>query len=543
MISVTKQTKYVAGKAMNSIKGCSEYATLNPFDIPFGQLIYNKNMEYVNQNGRVYLKTRRGSKLIKDISYKTLGGATFLENIVYLEDTGSLKAYNLDTGVTVTIQENIEKEFNNFRYIGLDSVSAIYGCNSVDGIYKVTDALAFNLITDAPKAVDIAFSEISGRMFWVNGKKVGWSEIQQVNTENLDNLETFNVDTNFAIPSPDKGSGFCSVRSDGNAMYFFKDTGIVCLPNAQESVADYYFPKLKASVGTISGNTVRFVKYGNATGFIYLATDKTLRFISPRIEQNAGVLPSIFDDNAYVISKNFQGILNRITRLDKCSAEFFDNKYILTIPSATSSEVNITIVVDCEKLINGSDGEYAQPYWYQSSNLNYLHYIIKPGENELYGLHLKGYISKLFDDDTFSDEYPGGENIIDWKIVTGWYNYGDGKQIELIKAYLKWGTDTNSSITLWANAFCLGELLPQYDSGTEIDVFPNYGSGGYESVGITNDVIASSENNEMTTAISIRAKGSYFSFGIADNTLNQSTIIYGIDPVFKVSRVSPIIKR
>jgi hypothetical protein len=164
----------------------------------------------------------------------------------------------------------------------------------------------------------------------------------------------------------------------------------------------------------------------------------------------------------------------------------------------------------------------------------------------LYGFNLSGYINELFNDDTFVDEIPsriGSDNIIDWKIVTGWHKYSDSGEVELIKTYLKWGTDINDAIDFFANSFAIGGLVPQYDDGESIQVYPNEGSGGYESTGITNEIIASSENNEMTTAISYRAKGNYFNFSFSSNIENQRAIIYGLEPIFKTSRVSSIIKR
>ena len=538
------RTSPIAGRSIDSINGCVKYDAINPFDVPFGQLVYNKNMEYKFQNNRVYLETRAGSSVLFDNKYKCLGITSYVNGsdntIVYVDSRGYLNY--LASNNTEALIKELAKENHKFVMFGTETLSGLYGCNKIDGVYKVSSGLTYSAIANSPKLVDMVFSSISGRLLGVKDHTIFWTEVQQLDAETLDNIETWNIVNNNARPTPDGGKGFCAVREDGQVIYFFKDTKILALTNSEEDVSQWRFPALKA-IGVGSGETVRYVKYGNVNGFIYLASDKTLRFLAPQIERNAGTLPTLYDDISHIISLNFQTYLDGINDLTKCNAYFYDNKYFLNI-TENSADIVKTIVIDCEKLLPAQANQYAQPFWYETVNLDTNNYVVV--DNKLYGTHIKGYILEMFNKDKYIDEVPariGTDLTIDWSIVFGWMQLYTSS-VEILKLYLKWATDYNGPIKFYSNSFFIGNALPQFDNYTNaISVYPNTGSGGYEGQVIADIGLSSTLRNEMTTPITPKAKGDYFVFGLFNNTPTQRVIIYGFSPILKSIKTNAISRR
>jgi hypothetical protein len=539
----TSKRNIIMGKSLDSINGCVKYDTINPFDVPFGQLVYNKNMEYKFQNNRVYLETRVGSNVIYDNKYKCLGLSYYSNNgdnhIVYVDYRGYLNYFN---GTNEVLIQELAKEKHKFVMFGTETLSALYGCNATNGVYKVNSDFSYSAIANSPPLTDMVICTINGRNMGVYKHTLYWTEVQQLDADALTNLETWNIDTNNARPTPDGGNGYCAIRDDGQVIYLFKDTLILALPNPEEDVTNWKFPALKA-VGVGSGDTVRYVKYGNINGFIYLASDKTLRFLAPKIDRNAGTLPTLYDDIAHIISLNFQTYLDGINDLTKCNATFYNNKYILNFTN-NSADINKTLVIDCEKLLPAQNNQYSQPFWYETSNLDANNYTVM--DNKLYGTNINGYIMELFNKDKNTDEIPariGTAKTIDWSIIFGWMKFTENS-VEIMKLYLKWATDYNGPINFFSNSFFIGNSLPQFDNKSNvISIYPNTGSGGYEGQLLSDIGEASTLRNEMTTAINPKIRGDYFIFGIYNNVSTQKVIIYGFSPILKQIKTNPISRR
>lgn len=565
-----KYSQVKPGVAINTFQGQVHPDAANYLNTKFGQLIYNKNMEYRWSQDNVYLQTKRGSNLIGDIvDTNVLGasiyyavnldtafpaGSAYYSGPVYVFNTvkGALKAFfpisvfGSPPGVATAKASGLSTTQNTYyAMFGQGALSTIYGCNSQDGIFKIEpwvtggglNAIRYASVNSMP-ATDIAYSNISGRMFVIYGHKVSYSNVQ-TSSSSLSNLETYGVSSN-AIVSPDSGTGFKRIIDDGQVTFLFKDTGVWYLPNASEDPTDWRFPKASEMPGTLSPKTVALAKYGSQQGIIYLAADKTLRFLTYQFENNAGVLPTLLDRKSHVISELFQPLLSRISNdyLDKCVAQYFDGQYILNYPSEGSNVLNATIGIDCEKLLPKSGGQtVSQPFWWRSENMNYTQMVVRSTDAALIGFNKDGYISKLFVEDYYQEDVPTridatGSLAINWQWFTGWYRYFQ-TQAEMVELIVNWKSENTYPIKFYFNSFTSGEgAIPDFDASNYVLLTPTTSGRAYYDISFW-DIDYYSNSGQSSQNTGEGGFGEYFLFGAANTEKNSPATFYTLQPYFK----------
>ena len=382
----------------------------NAYDMPPGQILYASNIEFLKRGTKHSARTRRANICTKDITNRIRGAGNHLngsnQSFVYVDWTGTLIRYNDTADAFTDLKLNMSRSYHEFYMYNLLASPVLYGCNVSDGIYKINDSYIYSSVF-ATGVVDICVSYVSGRMIAPdNGHKVYYSAVQARDADNTVNLETF---VDWLNISPDQGSGFECCRDTGKITLLWKDVGIWALTNASSAVADWYIPQCAADQGTKSPRTVRLSPYKNVTGYVYLATNKELKFFYPTITYNAGSVPTVENDDCIVISENFQDILKDIPdgKLDLCNAEVFGSYYILNIVSISGSEIDTTIILDMKKTDSAG-----QPLWAYATNFNFTHYILR-NKKDLYGFNVSGYLSRLFQNDLYTDKVPSRISLYD----------------------------------------------------------------------------------------------------------------------------------
>lgn len=527
----------------------------NILKMPFGQLIYNQNMEYIYSQDVAYLRTKRGSTLIKDITNRAYGAGVFTYNFTdsyfcWVDSLGTLWS-STTTGTSLTSLKTALKTGvqNHMVPFGASTASCLYIANNTDGLFKVSGSTPAYSLVDATVKLDcMAYSTSSGRMVGAYENGVWSSDIQTAETD-LTNLENW---TKQAIVSPGNGTGFKACAEVNEVMCLFKNTGVWGLINANESTANWSFPKLTQS-GTKSPKTVQVVQYGNQTreGIIYLATNKTLRYLDVFIERNSGTLPNISIRNSYDIGKNFQNQLDLIPdgMLSECSGVYLNGIYKLNFATDIASQIDITINIDTFKMLPLVKGEIIpQPYWYYTKNCNFTDYAISP-DSILYGFSIDGYISQLFVNDKYHEEAPTRVSFdestsddgttrsvaIEWVFYTGWWKYND-QELRLKGSFINWNIDGSWSVTLKANGFSKGQTIPDFTQGVSTTIkTPTVGLSYYDISAYDVATFAGSTQGNSTRR-SLNIKGHYFLFGMSHTTLDQWASIYSIEPIFELNR-------
>ena len=406
--------KIIEGKSINTFLGHSQAEGSNLLNYKFGELIHNKNMEWGYSSSSKFLRTKRGSTFYKDVILKALGAGVYYQSsvsyIVWVDNEGKLK-YIDDNGdiQIITTGLNTAKRYE-FWFYGLGSNETLYGCQENVGFFKVTmsgGALIYTLIFSTVKFSSMSFSDISGRMIGVVGHRAYYGDVQLQDAVDTTNLENFTT-AKWVNVRPDQGDGIQRVVQNGQITFYFKDTGIWALVNAEEDIANWSQPQCSADVGTKSPDTVHYVKYGTTEAFVYLGTDKTLRLFTATIERNSGTTPTLKGGGSVVISNPFQKLLDDIPdgQVSKCNGYFFGNYYILNIISSGASEIDTTIVIDMDKLSSREEEDSTnQPYWFYTDNMEFTHYL-KLGNQKVYGFHKQGYISELLVSAKYYEEVP-----------------------------------------------------------------------------------------------------------------------------------------
>lgn len=538
------------GKSIKSFMGCVSVDTANFLNLPFGQLTVNYDMEYFFSGNSVYLKTRRGTRLIYDTVNRSNGAGNYIYDsinqfLIWSNSSGQLFALNDLISTNTLLTTLTENQQNVFQMYGQESIASLYGCNEVDGIYKVSGITpTYSSISLLPTTW-ICFSNISGRMIGVYKHLVRWTEVQGSKVD-LTNLETWS-DDNSQVVSPDSGTGFKCCVDDGEMTYLFKDTGIWALPNASGNPRDdWFFPKLKSTTGTKSPKTVHLVKYGNQMGVCFLGADKTLRFLRATVQRNAGTLPSIVGGDSVIISRNFQNILNKIPSgsLNKCVGNYTNGKYILCVVDENGVELSRTLTIDMEKLIPRNPGDdIDQPFFFETSNLVLSDIVTRDSTGVAYGFHINGYVVSLFQDNIFTDSVPSridstGTITIPWQWNLSYQRFLD-REAELIQLAFSWRSEGLWPIKLMASSFTLGRGdIPNVNLGTEVTYYPPKGKS-YFDVSLF-DVDVFSESGQLTQTTPINVFGDYFSFGAKHASKEGFATFYGLDTFFKILRNSPV---
>lgn len=545
----TRKARIYKGAEIKNFFGQNRTESANLLDFPLGQFIYNMNLEYLYSSSNVFVRTRRGSSLIFDIVNMPKGAGNYIYNLtdqyyVWVDSLGDLKSYKTAELELKTKLAGSEQHY--FVPYGLGTLSALYGLSVTDGIYKISGSTpAYSEITSPTGMVHFGFSPLAGRMFGVKDHTVYWTKVQ-VSSATLNNLEDWDIGTNDSIVSPDSGKGFKAYITDGQIEYFFKDSGVWALPNSNEATANWEFPKLSADTGTLSPKTVKYGRYGQAPGIIHLGTDKTLRFLNASIIRNSGTLPTIDGGDSKIISKTFQDILNEIpdAYMYLCTADYKDKYYILNIPGPNQTEITRTLIIDTEKLIPSKGSDILQPYWFEATNMEYTEFIKREASNKWYGVHKNGYISQIFVNDVYVDNVPtrvdsSGSLAIKYYGYLGWAK-ASSYEVQFMGSYLYWASQGDWAINFFANSFVEGKAVPQYDDGNSVELRPNQAGGSYFDVSQFDVARFSSSTGQLSQRVNKNLRGNYFIYGFYGETKNQWATVYGIAPLYKQLRTSPV---
>lgn len=544
------EQKTVKGIAIPNFMGMRQGA--NRLNLELGQFIELENMEYVASGNLVYLRTKRGSTLVKNIDEQSNGADNYVYNLstsflVWVDPAGNLKYLNEGTGVVSTLTSALTANSQNeFVMFGAQTASSLYGANNTNGVYKISGSTpAYSAIGSSPNLDTMWYSTVSGRMMGALKHTLYYTNVQVAET-NLTNLETWNTGSNTAVFSPDSGAGCVKGIEFGQAQYLFKDTGIWVLPNANEASSNWVFPKTKASVGTRSPETVKLAKYGNQAGIIYLATDKTLRVFFGSLERNAGNIPTVFNDESYVISEPFQNILDQIpdAQLDKCRAKFWNNYYILNVVGQNQTSITQTIVVDTSKLLPQQQNEdIQQPYFFTATNMEYTDMVVRDTDNTIYGFHKDGFIAEIFKNDIYTEGFPSEAKTIEYKGYLGWNKVSD-QEVSLQYLYVNWNdiSNTTAKLTITANGFTLGNDPPEIDSGDTEIIQSNTPCALFDS-SVFDVSFFCAEDGLLSQNVGVEARGNFFSFGFRNTNSNQPVEIYGFEPMFEFDSSDVVGKR
>lgn len=477
----SQSSDVIPGNAIKSFLGTLWYEGHNILNLQPGELLYNKNMEYRFSGTDKYMNTRRGSTLIADTTNYSVGANNFIQGankyFVYVDSIGTLNAIGSDKTITQIATSIDISNWNDSFYYGLSGNETTYFCNPVDGIYKVTNTGSFSKATVLARPIEsMCYSNISGRMIASEGHRANYSNVQNQTAIDTSNLEKFD-DQDWILINPTEGEKIYKTIDNGEITFFMKDTGIWALINANEDPKNWIVPKCNADIGTKSPQTVKYSRYGQQEGFIYLGADRTLRYMSARVVRNSGVSPTLEGGDSRVISKPFQKLLNDIPdeALIRCTATYFQRYYILCVPSAGNAALNMVIVVDTDKLMQSGESDIPQPYWFLSDkNLAKTDFVIQG--NELYGFSPDGYLSKMFVEDIYYDEMPDRMYVYDGTTLPE-YMSSDYLSITEINNYYKVGTTitqgtSSAKIVDYMQGFILtNQAIGQFTNG---DIYGPY---------------------------------------------------------------------
>ena len=327
---------------------------------------------------------------------------------VWINSDGTLQYWDGTSSTNTNIQIGLSATYeSSFLAYNLPAGAVLYGANATNGIYKIDTSFSYSSVSAEP-AQCLCYSGRSGRMFFANGQKIYFSAIQDQTATTTTNLESYNTTDDWILPSADDGTTVTEITDDGRVLWIWKDSGIWGILNVYEAPEDWYVPKAFSDVGTISKKTIQYVKYNNVPGYIFLATDKTLRFFAGQIDGNSGTVPVLKDTGSIVISNAFASIIKDIpdAYLSQCSGGYVDSKYILNFVSPAGSELDTAIILDLEKLDqNGS------PFWCYATDIHNTHYIINKNKS-VFGVHRDGWISSMLSNDVYQHERPERSNQI-----------------------------------------------------------------------------------------------------------------------------------
>ena len=546
----------LVGPNINNFLGCDRVA--NKTAQPIGQLVINKNMEYW-QSGTTYLKTKRGSTLILDITNYPYGAALYTYNLltekfIWIDGT-AIKYCDTDGTNSGSIAAGLTTDKETyFVMYGQDTNAAMWLVNGVEAVKSLKGTTpTFAAVASSPILSDITFSTVGKRLIGIFGHYIYFTD-QQV-AAGVANLETWNTTVNFAIVSPDNGSGFLRCIDMGiSGIYFLKDTGIWLHPNVSAATSEWKFPQV-SNVGTRSPRTVCQGRYGESDGIFYLDSNRKVRFFSPVLVDNAGELPALEDKYSKWISEPFQDYLNNIPigLLSKCTAYYWDGKYILNIVEAGGTDITKTIVIDCEKLLKPSgQAKIAQPFWFESVNMNYRVMVERYSNSALYGFSKDGFIAQLFVGTKIVEEIPTRITVtesytdvlttrsvaIEYKAYLAWIDfsgkYGGNRKLELNNGYLSFKSDGSWGFNFEVNSSLRGEAMSDYEDGITAAITPSGTIGAIFDVSFFDSSYFAGEDIVTSQNVSSRKKGHYFCFGIYSTTINQPISLYGIQPLFKV---------
>jgi hypothetical protein len=539
----------VNGQEINSFGQQYAIDDVNPLGQSLGSLVYAQNVEWLRTtSGTFPLQTMRGSELLCDTDCPVLGASFFsvsgVEYPVWLDNLGNL---TYRTGVVNTLIEaglttTKETEFVPYN----DAQPVLFGCNETDGLFKVDQTFGYFNIDSNPTSC-ICYSGTSKRIFRSFGNVVEWSD-QQTSAGTSD-LETFGASSS-TIPGINDGTTVTKITDDGKIVWFWMDTGIWGILNPSDDATDWYIPKANSDVGTISKKTIQYAKYQNVPGYIFLATDKTLRFFSPQLESNTGTVPIVKDLGSITISNAFSSILKRIpdAYLDLCVGQYVDSKYYLNFVSETGTTLDTCIVLDMEKIDpNGS------PFWSYVTDMDNSHYIQSANKN-IYSVHKDGWISRILVDGVYTHQRPERSDVaysddlvadgirtigIPWRFYLYFYRYSE-TLANLFDTIVHWKSGGFWSINMMVSAVIEGGTITDPKDGADLtkEISPlNTGNSFYDISHFDVDTYSGgssfSYQNTDTKLI-----GNFFSYGFENLNRGEWATIYSIQPKLQLMKSS-----
>ena len=293
------QSNVQVGAKVGNFEGQIWYDGANILGLNPNQFMYLKNMEYGTSGSGRYVQTREGNKLLFDlgVGYRSFGGSLLNDTnntyFVFADNSGNMVSIDIDTFAQQTLANSVfVGSYNDSFAYALTGLNTVYFANEKDGISKVVNK-TYSSVFNIPMT-SICFSNMGGRMLAATGHTVWYSNVQNQTALDTSNLETFytpqGVAQNFIV-NPSEGQKISKIRDNGEATFFFKDTGIWALINANDDPANWIIPKCNADTGTLSPETVAYGNYGSQQGFFYLGADKTLRLFNGHVVRNAGTSP------------------------------------------------------------------------------------------------------------------------------------------------------------------------------------------------------------------------------------------------------------
>lgn len=542
--------KTVNGPKIESFGQQFNIDDVNPLGQSKGSLIYAQNVEWLRTTSGTYpLQTMRGSNLLCDTDYPVLGASLFnvtdVDYPVWQDTLGNLK-YRVG-GVNTLIQGSLSlvKETSFVSYNEYSS-PVLFGANEGDGLYKVDNSFTYTNIDSDPVS-GICYSGTSKRLFKFYKNVVEYSDQQTISGTTA--LETFGASSNFT-PGINDATLVTEITDDGKIIWIWMDTGIWGILNPEDATTDWYIPKANSDVGTISKKTIQYVKYNNVPGYLFLATDKTLRFFTPQLESNTGTVPIIKDTGAITISNAFASVLKAIpdAYLYMCVGRYVDSKYILNFVSETGTELDTCIMLDLEKL-----DPLGSPFWTYVTDQNNSHYI-QDVNKDVYAVNADGWISKILVNGTYQHQRPERSDVaysddlvadgirsiaIPWRFYL-YYLRASETLSQIFDVVVFWKSGGYWSIDMMTTAVIEGDTVSDPKDGADIEttLSPlNTGNSFYDVSHFDIDTYSGSSSFSYQNS-GIQIQGNYYSFGFENLNRGEWAAIYSIDTKMQLIRSS-----
>jgi hypothetical protein len=549
-----RSRKIWSGKTVNSFLNHYMPDDTNILGMPLGSMIYVKNMEYLRTGNSNQLRTRRGSSLIKDIIKEPVGAGNFVngssEYPVWVDIDGNLKYFNSNTDAITTITTGLNTGNHQMQSFNAPSGAVLYGCNGDSNLYKIDASFSHSVVLNTPIEA-WAFSNISGRGVGVIGHVVYYSNIQLQDALDTTNLETYDTTDQRLVISPGVGEKIYTVKDNGEITFFFKDVGIWAWINADQADTAWLFPQCAIDTGTRSPHSVVYARFREQNGYIFLGSDKTLRFFNGSVERNSGSKPTLKGGGSLILSDPFQKLLDDIPdgRLGSVVAGYIDNYYILSFSSTGSSVNDMAIMIDLEKIDKDK-----KPYWFYLENWNFNFFTSLKSGN-LYGWSIQGYIADLLKDNQFYDEVPDRVSFYSDDSTDGttrqiavrfsgyiYWHRVNRNESRLYDCSVGWKAEGRWALNFVVNTYTINDSVPYYSNGATVQLYPQLAGGSYFDYDYFNRAYFSDSSGTVMQSAGEPGEGHFFLFGFYSDNINEYATVYSIETQYQTLFKSPVSK-
>jgi len=491
-------------------------------EIP-GQLLLNQNYLYMNNGG---LEERGGGAKLTNAPTANLpiyGLGVYQNNIsenfliasqldvagmtndLYYYDSGWNALGILQMGLTNRVR---------FEQAGYDVNRALYVVNGADGVFKITG--------NVPTASAVASSPVSpiiklhkNRLFATDGKDTLYF------TDALA-FDTWTTGTNNIQIAPGIDGYIKALEVWGDALFIFKEFGVYVLPNAGEADPTSSWKVLRADAvtGTQSPDTVLRTR----VGIFYLATDNSIRIISPSISFSSAEF-TLEGSGSPSVSEYIQDDINLYlsdSAKSSAMAMYYKDKYIIWFQSVNGSVIDKCYFADTTKFLKPFASEINQPFWGEFTGVMFDVATVfnSNGKEILYGAKPTiGEVHSFLDSSLHSDNGVA----IQSKAVMSWFAPGGAGLLKKFNYCYVSGDTENWYLNLIFKGYRLGNRLPDIGSGLT-DQFTSGFSTSVADVAIADvDVVASL--GQATAKYRLGLKGNYFRVEFYNYNINQFTRI------------------